>query len=239
MGLSQRGNLKKMLQAKQLQPPEELRILQYCRKQAMVVILTLLPSYIAQRLRNEPRNPARIFPTAYLDGLRGLFSFIVFVRHFLLAWEKDLETGYGQNNDTSLLKLPIIRLFYSGPTVAIFFIVSGYVMSYKPLKLIRKREYSALGGTMISSVFRRGVRLFLPPMVTTCFVAVAVYLGLYNAPYDQMPGASPRHPERFDSLFSQLRDWLRFVSVDLTHPWSWKSPRSEYDSHLWTIPIQF
>lgn len=77
-------------------------------------------------------------------------------------------------------------------------------------------------------------------MVTTLIVALAVQLNLYNnTPYDAMPGTVPQHPDHFDSLFLQLKDWARFVLEDLTHPWSWKSPRSEYDTHLWTIPIQF
>ncbi|RKL28988.1 hypothetical protein BFJ72_g12212 [Fusarium proliferatum] len=178
-------------------------------------------------------------PTLYLDGLRGLFSFLVFLRHFLLPWEEGLDTGFGQNGNMSFIKLPIIRLVYAGPTVPIFFIVSGFVLAYKPLKLIHKKDYDALGLYTMSSVLRRPFRLFLPPLVSTFIVAIAVSAGLYTAPYQDMPGWVPRHPERLGSLWVQIGDWIRFVVVDLTHPWSWKSPMSEYDSHLWTIPIQF
>jgi hypothetical protein len=113
------------------------------------------------------------------------------------------------------------------------------VVSYKPLKHIRKGQHEALIHALISSGFCRGMRLFLPPAVTTFIVAIAVYMQLYNAPYDLMPGIIPRHPENYRSLFLQLRDWARFLIVDMTHPWRWKSPKSECDSHLWTIPIQF
>ncbi|KAF5534534.1 hypothetical protein FMEXI_11257 [Fusarium mexicanum] len=173
------------------------------------------------------------------NGLRGLFSFLVFLRHFLLPWEEGLDTGFGQNGNMSFMKLPIIRLIYGGPTVPIFFIVSGFVLAYKPLKLIHKKDYSALGLYTMSSVLRRPFRLFLPPLVSTFIVAIAVSAGFYSAPYQDMPGWVPRHPERLGSLWAQIWDWMRFVVVDLTHPWSWKSPMSEYDSHLWTIPIQF
>ncbi|KAG5812792.1 hypothetical protein H9Q74_004132 [Fusarium xylarioides] len=201
----------------------------------------LLPSFISQgpAPKDGPQARSSSSPTLYLDGLRGLFSFLVFLRHLLLPWEEGLDTGFGQNGNTSLIKLPIIRLLYGGPTVPIFFIVSGFVLAYKPLKLIHKKDYNPLGLYTMSSVLRRPFRLFLPPLVSTFIVAIAVSAGLYTAPYQDMPGWVPRHPERLGSLWAQIGDWMRFVVVDLTHPWSWKSPMSEYDSHLWTIPIQF
>ncbi|KAF4336147.1 acyltransferase [Fusarium beomiforme] len=211
---------------------------------AQKIGLILLPSFISQGRIPNDSTQARLStsPTLYLDGLRGLFSFLVFLRHFLLPWEEGLDTGYGQSNtpnNTSLIKFPIIRLLYAGPTVPIFFIVSGFVLAYKPLKLIRKKHYDSLGLHIMSSVLRRPFRLFLPPLVSTFIVALAVNAGLYMAPYQDMPGWVPRHPKPLGSLWKQLWDWTRFVVVDLTHPWSWKSPASEYDSHLWTIPIQF
>ncbi|KAF5612783.1 acyltransferase [Fusarium tjaetaba] len=201
----------------------------------------LLPSFITQgsALKDSPQARPSYSPTLYLDGLRGLFSFLVFLRHFLLPWDEGLDTGFGQNGNMSFMKLPIIRLLYAGPTVPIFFIVSGFVLAYKPLKLIHKKDYSALGLHTMSSVVRRPFRLFLPPLVSTFIVVIAVSVGLYTAPYQDMPGWVPRHPERLRSLWAQIGDWMRFVVVDLTHPWSWKSPMSKYDSHLWTIPIQF
>ncbi|KAF5237750.1 hypothetical protein FANTH_10625 [Fusarium anthophilum] len=201
----------------------------------------LLPSFIAESQTSRDNIQARpsSSPTLYLDGLRGLFSFLVFLRHFLLPWEEGLDTGFGQNGNMSFMKLPIIRLIYGGPTVPIFFIVSGFVLAYKPLKLIHKKDYSTLGLYTMSSVLRRPFRLFLPPLVSTFIVAIAVSAGLYSAPYQDMLGWVPRHPERLGSLWAQIWDWMRFVVADLTHPWSWKSPISEYDSHLWTIPIQF
>ncbi|KAF5655620.1 hypothetical protein F25303_554 [Fusarium sp. NRRL 25303] len=209
--------------------------------QARSIGLFLLPSFISQSPapKDYPQARSSSSPTLYLDGLRGLFSFLVFLRHFLLPWEEGLDTGFGQNENMSLIKLPIIRLVYAGPTVPIFFIVSGFVLAYKPLKLIHKKDYDALGLYTMSSVLRRPFRLFLPPFVSTFIVAIAVSAGFYTAPYQDMPGWVPRHPERLGSLWVQIGDWIRFVVVDLTHPWSWKSPMSEYDSHLWTIPIQF
>jgi hypothetical protein len=38
----------------------------------------------------------RVFPTVYADGLRVLFSFFVFIRHFLLPWKPSLDKGFAQ-----------------------------------------------------------------------------------------------------------------------------------------------
>lgn len=208
--------------------------------------LFLLPSFVLQVLNGKSTHQTQVPvpPTIYLDGLRGIFSFFVFVRHFLLPWDEGLDNGYAQrdiepNIGMNLFKLPFVRLLYSAPTVPVFFIVSGFVLAYKPLKLIRKRDYKTLGKGLMSSVFRRLLRLFIPPIFTTILVAIGVSLGLWNSPYDSMPGMAPRHPKQFEDIFQQLQDWLRFVLNDLTNPWNWKTPKSEYDSHLWTIPIQF
>ncbi|PVH73922.1 hypothetical protein DL98DRAFT_575997 [Cadophora sp. DSE1049] len=223
----------------QLRPSGCSAILHFCRDFSTVFVFAILPSYFADWIQKMPQPSSKRLPTAYLNGLRGLFSFLVFVRHFLLPWVKDLDTGYNQTDSPKFLKLPIIRVVYSGPTVAIFFVVSGFVISSKPLRLIRGKDFAAMSTAMISSVFRRGLRLFLPPIISTFSVALFVHIGWYKTAYDEMPGDIPRHPARYGLLVDQLGDWLRFVLADLTHPWSWKSPRSEYDSHLWTIPIQF
>ena len=211
-----------------------------------VVALFLLPSFVRKTPKSAPSSQdiRRVFLTVYLDGLRGLFSFFVFVRHFLLPWEPWLDKGFAQTDieaptKMDLWRLPVVRLVYAGPSVPIFFIISGFVLAYKPLKLIRCGDLDTMGRGIISSIFRRPLRLFVPPLVTTFFVAVAVGTGRWTSPYDAMPGWEPRHPERLESVLAQLSDWTRFALADLTHSWSWRSPQSEYDSHLWTIPIQF
>lgn len=215
-------------------------------KKIQYIIILLLPSFF--NLREEPKTNQRLqvrnLTTLYLDGVRGFFSVLVFVRHFLRPWVKDLDTGYGQPRDDQavqnyFLKLPGIRLLYSGPTVPIFFIVSGFVMAQKPLIFIHQGDYTALTDTTISTVFRRGPRLFLPPILTSLFVALAVQLGLYGTSYETMPAIIPQHPPKMHCLIAQLGDWTRFVLTELTQPWKWDYIPMEYDSHLWTISIQF
>lgn len=59
------------------------------------------------------------------------------------------------------IRLPIIRLLISGPPqVYIFFVVSGYAISHKALKLVHQGRAADAGTSLFSSIFRRHPRLF-------------------------------------------------------------------------------
>lgn len=213
------------------------------------LFLILLPTFFSNRLRTrsstEEQRPVRLLPTSYLDGLRGLFSCIVFIHHVIIPWVKSVDMGYGTLVDRpvwdnySLFKLPLLKIVHTGPTVPIFYVVSGFVMSYKPLRLIRKGDHEALAKAVTSSVFRRPLRLFLPPIAGTFIACVAAYRGWYTFPYQVMPGHRSVHPEQFPTFYLQVQDWLRSVRADLTNPFTWRHPEGEYNSNLWTIPAQF
>ncbi len=196
----------------------------------------LLPSFVQRRLRPGLSKPHRIHPTSYLDGLRGVASFIVFMGHYTeenLGWYTEPYGAYEDGAPSSLLQLPFVRVIYSArPMVHIFFIISGYVLSYKPLKQIRAQQYSALASTLSSSIFRRALRLFLPSFVTLFIMAAAVYYGL----------SDPRYAEPHFSLWSQLTHawhacWELLEAVwaigDLSYP------HPVYNPALWTIPVEF
>src|ERR1700760_339690 len=51
--------------------------------------------------------------------------------------------------------------------VAIFFVISGYVLSYRSLKLAREGKPIQLLDSLASSVFRRWLRLHLPVLDST------------------------------------------------------------------------
>lgn len=225
---------------------------------------SLSPSNLIQCLHNlrdltftrtRPRDEQTIarvptlHPTAYLDGMRGLAAFAVFLCHLsygtfdlthtYLAGEADT-----QSENTSLLQLPGIRLLYSGPPmVAIFFVISGYVLSYKPLKQMRNQDYDALSFALTSSIFRRALRLFLSCFVSTFIVVCLVQLGVYELTEtfaNEMRMIHEDHAHRALSVSVQLGQWLQemlnFVNV---FDWSLYSGSIDLDRHLWTIPVEF
>lgn len=226
---------------------EAIRLLRHISATSLsaskTVALALLPSFIFGFAPHAApdRKRARI---AHLDGLRGAAAWLVFVRHYTIAYQAQADLGYGQvfENEayTGFMRLPFLRLLYAGPLVQIFFLVSGYVLALKPLMLIRERAWESLFHSMTVSVFGRGMRLFLPPLVSTFAVMLAVRMGWYGFAYrEYMPGIVPEHPERLPTFGAQVGNWMLFVVGELMNPWKWNTTASKYDSHLWTIPIQF
>lgn len=199
--------------------------------------------------KNIPIHEKRLHPTAYLDGMRGLAAFVVFlchmsygtfdITHVYNAGEPDVES-----ENLSFLQLPIVRLLYSGPPmVAIFFVISGYVLSCKPLKQMRNHDYDGLMSTLTSSVFRRALRLFLPCFVSTFIVVCLVQLGIYKLTEDfanEMRMVHEDHAYMAPNIWLQIWDWIHkmldFINV---FDWSLYSGSIDLDRHLWTIPVEF
>ncbi|KAH8898708.1 hypothetical protein GQ53DRAFT_777333 [Thozetella sp. PMI_491] len=171
--------------------------------------------------------------------MRGLVSLLVFVRHFSLPWQVGLDYGYGYQDNYSLLRLPFARLLYAGPWVNIFFVITGYVLSAKALKLSKQSSWEPLILSLSSSSFRRGGRLFLPPIISTFTVMWLAYFGFFAFPYNEMPGRKPDRPTGLDTVLAQLLQWLNYIANELVNPWRWGVPRHVYGPHLWTIPISF
>ncbi|KAF1816701.1 acyltransferase [Eremomyces bilateralis CBS 781.70] len=209
----------------------------------------LLPSFVQKRLLHEPSKPEKLYPTSYLDGIRGLAALFVFFCHFSYT-SFVITRGYGhgaEGENQNLLQLPIIRLFYSGPPmVCLFFVVSGYALSLKSLKQMRARNFSGLLNTMASSIFRRAARLFLPTAISTFMVVIMLRLGWYERTREFsgdrtfMRNIVEHHPARLPTFADQYYDW-GWKLFDFVHIWSWEpfGGSISYDLHLWTIPVEF
>ncbi|KAJ9141682.1 Acyltransferase [Pleurostoma richardsiae] len=208
----------------------------------------ILPSFVQSRLSGEPKQQSKKpGPTAYLDGMRGLAAFFVFFCHYFYTCFVIAEGwGYGEHN-YSFLKLPIVRLFYQGPPmVCVFFVISGYALSLRPLKLARARALDALASSMASLVFRRAVRLFVPTALSTLLVVVLLRLGAYEGTRGLardpvfMRNVHEHHPERRASAAAQLAEWAHYM-FDFVHVWDWRKfgGSTPLDVHLWTIPVEF
>jgi len=83
-----------------------------------------------------------VHKTSWLDGLRGLASLSIIAYHWSGYVLRDSDISYGtpeSDMSSSLLQLPVIRLLYAGPAnVCLFFVISGYVLSVKPVELMRR-----------------------------------------------------------------------------------------------------
>ncbi|KAK2865056.1 hypothetical protein FQN49_003958, partial [Arthroderma sp. PD_2] len=184
--------------------------------------------------------------SAALDGLRGWACLLVFNFHFLFAYTNKPMVGWGfAHRNKGILQLPVIHLLISGHAmVAVFFVLSGYVLSYKSLKLLRTRSWEQAFRSLASSAFRRAFRLFIPPVVSIFFITTAVCLGAYN--YSEwvrqegitVTGTDEEHPPIFTALDEQI--WDAYLAVaHLIDPWNWNLSYNAYNPHLWTIPVEF
>lgn len=194
------------------------------------MLRSLVPSFVTDAVWPEHRQSWKLHPTSYLDGLRGIASVVVFICHYTEENHPSLIPSYGLNPDhspSSWIQLPFIRIIFSGrPMVHIFFVISGFVLSYKPVKSIHSRNLDRCYSILSSSAFRRPIRLFGPCVVSTFLIMLMVQYGWLYTP--------------FPTVTEQFWAWKTAVFHSITWPWEWdRDLRPGYDVHLWTIPIEF
>ncbi|KAF8856883.1 hypothetical protein BDZ45DRAFT_803789 [Acephala macrosclerotiorum] len=205
----------------------------------LAIFDTILPSFIT-RWGSLPKQKSNRMhsQTAYLDGLRGIATLIVYLVHFVVNWFPVLKNKYGAApGETYFLQLPIIRVFFSGhAAVACFFVVSGYALSYSALTKIRKEKKMEAFETLSSSTFRRCMRLYLP-----CAAATLICMLLsYNDLFTQDPLFWDTLPPQLPTFNLQFRDWWNHQK-DFMYPFIFVEgvPYSPpYNGHLWTIPLE-
>lgn len=202
------------------------------------VVVQILPSPLHPLCGQDiiPKNERK--ETAFLDGMRGTAALSVFFYHFALPYyQPSMHYGYGFHDERSLLQLPIVRLLYSGPPIVyIFFVISGFALSIKPLEHARGGYLSRddLLTVLASLTFRRAIRLFLPPLISTLLVMFGVRLEIFGDPYG-------KNPEKLTSWWLQFSDWAKFYFFELANPWTWQVQMSKltYGAHLWTLSVEF
>ncbi|PYH77579.1 hypothetical protein BO82DRAFT_377888 [Aspergillus uvarum CBS 121591] len=227
-----------------------------------LVLTALLPYFITSlwRHRTEPPSLRRTSP---LDGLRGVAALCVVNYHIISAFHNFVNYGYGltpeeahrephcaHNNEPiehnlRLHQLPIIRLVYSGSApVCIFFVLSGFVLSYRSWQLVRASKLEAVFPSLSSSTFRRGFRLFLPTTLATLITMILIQTGAWDYPaqvaVDQtiITAENEYHQARLPTFGAQTAHWASMM-WNMTNIFAWEETYPEYDVHLWTIPMEF
>ncbi|KAK2034738.1 acyltransferase [Colletotrichum zoysiae] len=211
------------------------------RRYGKRVFWILMPTF----LHSSPTNvkPQCLHPSAWLDGLRGISALFVVCHHWsLVVMPVELRRGFMTDDHPMFLQLPIVRLSVTGlSAVCVFFVISGYALSYKPAKLTAQAKSVDFLTAMASSVFRRYLRLFLPTMATTLVIACLAYFRLFEvAPVPNQAVVWPRPPV-LDTFFDQIRSWwAQFGSLSdpLTRDFM-RGTRFTYDPVLWTIPCEY
>ncbi|KAL2001503.1 hypothetical protein VTN02DRAFT_1669 [Thermoascus thermophilus] len=206
----------------------------------------LVPSYLQHLVGGEKMGSMELHSIAALDGLRGWACLLVFNFHFLFTYTWTVAVGWGfDENNFGIHQLPFIHMLVSGHImVAIFFVISGYVLSHKPLRMIRSKNWERAFTALASSTFRRGLRLYIPSIVGIFIVFLAVRMGVYDYSHRvikaglTITGTNEQHPPIMKTFTAQFWDWYHTV-VKLMDPWHWELYYNNYNPHLWTIPVEF
>ncbi|KAK3939330.1 acyltransferase family-domain-containing protein [Diplogelasinospora grovesii] len=182
----------------------------------------------------------KLRPTAYLDGLRGFAAFLVYWHHHEL-WAHppiqnlSFEMGFGYDHKYHFCAFPGIRNFFTGGHFAVstFFVISGYVLSAKPMSLIHAGEQAKLADNLSSALFRRWMRLYMP-LICTTFIYMTSWHALGRGGILWVDGAKPQSNYR-DELwwwYAELKNFS-FAFNAGGEPWL------SYNFHLWSIPVEF
>lgn len=205
-------------------------------------ILFLLPSFIVEPLRNSssprPLAPNPIGRSAWLDGLRGIAALLVYIFHWSMQWYSDILTDvYGAPGSANkIIQLPFIRIIISGPaSVALFFVISGYVITIKTLSIIYKggpQNNERLLSTLCGAVFRRPFRLFLPAIVTTFIIATV------NSQFGTFQRSLRPRPEGTSLMAHWTSQTLSMMNIFNLHKHRFGIHVPFYNPYLWTIPVE-
>lgn len=129
-----------------------------------------------------------------------------------------------------MMQLPVLRIVFSGGAmVAIFFVIPGYVLSTKPLRLVRQGRHDDLLENLASSAFRRGPRLFIPCIVSTFLTAILAIMGAF------VDEGAARHYPHAETLWAQMGSWVH-KTLWFVNPFA---GGTGFEENLWTIPAEF
>lgn len=172
------------------------------------------------RLLPIPRRCDLSFFLVASDHVQELLAYRVLTPHCL---------GFGDN--WFFAAMPVVRTFFTGGhfAVSVFFVISGYVLSAKPLSLIHSGETVKLGDNLASALFRRWLRLYIPVFVTTWMYLTSWHLfGIWTV--------SPNHEANYrDELWKFYVEFKNYSFAFRTGGEDWLS----YNFPTWSIPVEF
>jgi peptidoglycan/LPS O-acetylase OafA/YrhL len=169
-----------------------------------------------------------------LDGLRGLAALMVALAHYVLAFQPAMYFGTLANSQVSfpaalrIARTPLTVLFQPELAVAVFFVLSGFVLA---------ASVTSRPAPLLELVLRRWMRLSIPILATSIGIWAMLRLGLHA----DRRLAPLNHSAWLDMNFS----WLAWEPNDLrTVVFQavidvYARGRHWWNTSLWTMPIEF
>ncbi|KAF2398968.1 hypothetical protein EJ06DRAFT_543676 [Trichodelitschia bisporula] len=199
----------------------------------------MLPRRLPPSLHFLPRRPSSppldklMSDTTWADGLRGIAAFFVMSSHITLCIATfTVAPSRGAGQGAYLFQRPIFRLVAQGPAwVALFFVLSGFVLSLKPLRQAKGLDPEAALMGLNAAAFRRIWRLVLPAAAATVVSWAVCQVGGYEVAnasdsYWIRDTAAVRTP----GFFTPVRKLVGAI----TQTWS-LYPANAYDQPQWAL----
>lgn len=141
------------------------------------------------------------------------------------------ENTWGFEGNYRFASFPGIRLMFNGGhfAVAIFFVISGYVLSTKPLSLVHAGEQAKLADNLASQLFRRWMRLYIPLIVTTFLYMLTWHA--FGSPWILNAKKQSNLRDEMWAWYAELKNFS-FIFNAGGMPWF------TYNYHLWSIPVE-
>ncbi|MER1986562.1 MAG: acyltransferase [Solibacillus sp.] len=116
----------------------------------------------------------------FFEGIRGVAAFVVVISHFIQVFYPGLfslnpELAHNEF-EKNIAQSPLNLLYNGNFAVCIFFVLSGFVLSYK--YFVKKEN-----GILVESAVKRYFRLALPVTVSVLFAYILLKFNLYYYGY--------------------------------------------------------
>ncbi|EEH45253.1 uncharacterized protein PADG_01403 [Paracoccidioides brasiliensis Pb18] len=168
----------------------------------------------------------------WIDGLRGIASFIVVTGHICTAFATYLHSPSSSKDGWPLFfQLPILRLCVGGrAAVCIFFLVTGFVNSINPITNAQSGNTEVALTNLAKATFTRSGRLFFPTNIAATVAWTVCQLGGFNmatradSPWIRMVSKTPG-PTFWEAIKNLVQNLTLF----------WSNGSGTYDPVHWTI----
>lgn len=169
----------------------------------------------------------------YMDGLRGLAAFLVVIHHFAFAFFPALlvgaTTGLHSKLEPLIYQTPLYLAIAGNFAVTLFFLISGYVLSYK-------FYVTGRNSIVISGAFRRYFRLMPTVLVSVLISYVLLATGhYYNLPAAAITGSSDWLAQ---SWLGTANLW-EAIRLGIYDAFITGNNTMTYNNALWTMKIEF
>ncbi|OAP54913.1 hypothetical protein AYL99_10613 [Fonsecaea erecta] len=145
------------------------------------LLLWLTPSFASRARAAKTSTSSSSDKISALDGLRGIACLIVLHEHWTCAVDDPWRPYAMPDLATGFMWKPFVILLWGGEAmVNLFFVISGYVLSCKPLGLLYSSGPQMMYECIASSSFRRAFRLMLPTVAAVVMIATLTQMRAFE-----------------------------------------------------------